>query len=255
MTNTKYNLNKIDPITYLNSFKDEDGNTVYFSNYNSSTDSSFPPTNNVNPLEVLKNFYLPKLRKKFQRPYFSPYHNNLEMDYVILPYPDKQKRVDKRHYLFYLFMININIKYLVVSFGYTKDAKHIVDVLKYIKYYFNIEHVKGDYGRCFIARKTYKYLNENGIRYYFTRFKYTNRNRVVDRVIRIIKDMVDKLVLSASLLNEEFLQQVVHLYNHTKHCAYNSKFTPAQAQYNPEVETWIICKQESKLGDIDLSPF
>jgi hypothetical protein len=54
MTNTKYNLNEIeiDPKTYLSSFKDEDGNTVYFSKYNSSTDSSFPSINNVNPLEV-----------------------------------------------------------------------------------------------------------------------------------------------------------------------------------------------------------
>jgi hypothetical protein len=47
----------------------------------------------------------------------------------------------------------------------------------------------------------------------------------------------------------------VQLYNQTKHCAYNSKFTPAQAQYNQEVETWFICKQESKVADIDLSPF
>jgi hypothetical protein len=51
------------------------------------------------------------------------------------------------------------------------------------------------------------------------------------------------------------VQEVVNLYNHTKHCTYNSKFTPAQAQYNPEVETWFISKQESKLADINSSPF
>jgi hypothetical protein len=86
-------------------------------------------------------------------------------------------------------------------------------------------------------------------------FKYTNRNRVVDRVIRTIRDMVDTLGQPTSLLNEKLVQEVVHLYNHTKYCAYNSKFTPAQAQHNPEVETWFICKQESKLAEIDLSPF
>jgi hypothetical protein len=47
-------------------------------------------------------------------------------------------------------MININTKYLVVSSSYTKDAKHVVDVLKYIKYYFNIEDVRGDYDRAFV---------------------------------------------------------------------------------------------------------
>jgi hypothetical protein len=47
----------------------------------------------------------------------------------------------------------------------------------------------------------------------------------------------------------------VHLFKHTKHCTYNSKFTPVEAQHNPKVKTWFICKQESKLADIDLSPF
>jgi hypothetical protein len=80
---------------------------------------------------VLKDFNLPKLRKKYQSPYFSPCNNSWEMDYAIIPYPNTQIRVDNRHYFFYLFMININTKYLVVSSSYTKDAKYVVDVLKY----------------------------------------------------------------------------------------------------------------------------
>jgi hypothetical protein len=158
MSNTKYNLNEIDPITYLSSYKDEDGNTIYFSNYNSSADNSLPPINNVNPLEVLKNFNLPKLRKKYQRPYFSPCHNSWEMDYVIVSYPKAQIRADNRKFFFYLFMININTKYLAISSNYTKNAKHVVNVLKYIKYYFNIEYVRGDYDSAFVAKETYKYL-------------------------------------------------------------------------------------------------
>jgi hypothetical protein len=177
------------------------------------------------------------------------------MDYVIVPYPNTQIRLDRRKFFFYLFVININTKYLVVSSSYTKNAKHVVDVLKYMKHYFKIEHVKGDYEKAFVAKETYKYLKENHINYYFTIFKYTNSNRVVDRVIRTIRDMVDRLGPSASLLNENLVQEVVKLYNHTKHCSYTNKFTPTQAQYNPEVETWFICKQESKLADIDLSSF
>jgi hypothetical protein len=88
MTNTKYKFNEIDPTTYLILYKDEPSNTVYFSNYNSSADS-FLSINNVNPLEVLKDFNLPKLGKKYQRPYFNPCHNSWEMDYVIVPYPNK----------------------------------------------------------------------------------------------------------------------------------------------------------------------
>jgi hypothetical protein len=151
-------------------------------------------------------------------------------------------------------MININTKYLVISSSYSKDTKHVVNVLKYIKYHFNIEHVKGDYDKAFVAKLTHTYLNENKIRYYFTKFKYINRNRVVDRVIRTIRDILDRLGPSTSLINEKLVQEVVKLYNHTKHCAFNNKFTPTQAQYNPEMETWFISKQESKLANIDLSP-
>jgi hypothetical protein len=67
--------------------------------------------------------------------------------------------------------------------------------------------------------------------------------------------MIIRLRPWASLHNEELIQEVVHLYNHTKHCTFNNKFTPTHAQYNPEVETWFICKQESKLADIYLSSF
>jgi hypothetical protein len=49
----------------------------------------------------------------------------------------------------------------VISSSYTKDAKHLVDVLKYIKYHFNIEHVRCDYDRVFVAKLTCKYLNDN----------------------------------------------------------------------------------------------
>jgi hypothetical protein len=66
--------------------------------------------------------------------------------------------------------------------------------LKHIKYYFNIEHVRGDYDRAFVGKEAYKYLKENDINFYFTIFKYTNRNRVVDRIIRTIRDMDDRLV-------------------------------------------------------------
>jgi hypothetical protein len=152
-------------------------------------------------------------------------------------------------------MININSKYLVVFSSYIKDAKHVIEILKYIKYYFCIDHVREDYHTTFITTKTYKYLKDNGIRYYFIKFKYTNRNRVVDRVISTIEDTIYRLRQSASLLNEDLVKQVVNLYNHTKPCVYNSKFTPGQVQHNPEVETWFIYKQESKLADIDLSPF
>jgi hypothetical protein len=57
---------------------------------------------------------------------------------------------------------------------------------------------------------------------------------MVDRVIKIIRDMINRIDLSTTFLNDELIQQVVHLRNHTKHYAYNCKFTPAQAEYNSD---------------------
>jgi hypothetical protein len=47
---------------------------------------------------------------------------------------------------------------------------------------------------AFVAKRTINYLKQNGIRYYFKKFKYTNRNRVVDRVIRTIRDIIVSLL-------------------------------------------------------------
>jgi hypothetical protein len=98
-----------------------------------------------------------------------------------------------------------------------------------VKYYFKIKHIRDDYDVVFVGKPTNKYLNDNSMRYYFTKFKYSICNRVVDRVIQTIWEMIDRLGPSASLLNEDFVQQVVQLNNHTKHYAHNSKFSPAKA--------------------------
>jgi hypothetical protein len=91
------------------------------------------------------------------------------MEYIIVYYPNKQKPEDKGHYFFSLFKINFNTKYLVVSWNYIKNAKHVIEVLKYIKHHFYIEHVRGDCDRIFVVKRTYKYLNYDSIRYYFTK--------------------------------------------------------------------------------------
>jgi hypothetical protein len=75
--------------------QNDPGNTVYFSDFNSS-DGTFPLINNVNPLEILKDFKFLKFGKKYQRPYFNPCHNSWEMDYVNVSYPNKQICTDRK---------------------------------------------------------------------------------------------------------------------------------------------------------------
>jgi hypothetical protein len=58
-----------------------------------------------------------------------------------------------------------------------------------------------------------------------------------------------------SLLDGVLINKIVEHYNHTTHAAFNKKFSPLQAQVNPEVEQWYIQKQQYKLVSRDLSSF
>jgi hypothetical protein len=52
-----------------------------------------------------------------------------------------------------------------------------------------IKFIRGDYDKAFVSDILTNYLTLGNIRYYFTPQMHTNRNRVVDRVIRTIRDM------------------------------------------------------------------
>jgi hypothetical protein len=56
--------------------------------------------------------------------------------------------------------------------------------------------MRGNYDGAFIAKPTYKCLNDNGIRNYFTKFKYTNRNIMVHSVIPTLLSQFVFLVLT-----------------------------------------------------------
>jgi hypothetical protein len=251
-------LKKVQPLPYIYEFIDEDGNVAYKHEINLEHAQKI---DDVNPPSVLKDFNLAKLKKKYQRPYYSPLPDSWKMDYVIIPYnpfynPHKYyKKFKGNTAYYYLFLINLNTKYLVVSSNFHKDADHVVKVLKDLKSEYNINSIRGDYDKAFVGKKVINYLKKKRIEYFFSPYEYTNRNRVVDRVIRTIRDKIDRLGPNASFYDFELVRDVVDVYNHTTHSAFENKFTPAQAQYNQEIEDWYIQKQFEKLSKIDHSPF
>jgi hypothetical protein len=109
----------------------------------------------------LHDKYLPLLNKKFQRSYFSPKRNSWEIDLMFINYKD----------------YNAGLKY-----------EQILEVLGHIIQY-------GDSEKAFILTDNIKrFFASNGISYFFTSNHHTNRNRVVDRVIRTLRDMMDSVV-------------------------------------------------------------
>ncbi|KAA6399568.1 MAG: hypothetical protein EZS28_004903 [Streblomastix strix] len=123
---------------------------------------------------------------KLQRPYFSPKLGSWEIDLIFCINPVTQRR---QHYL---FAININTKYLVVIplIVDENNAKYILDALmKLIK-------------------------------------QFTQHNRVVDSVIRTIRNGFGQDL--QGLASPSQMKLMVEIYNKTLHLAFLNKFTPIQ---------------------------
>jgi hypothetical protein len=207
---------------------------------------------NVTDINKIKDYKLPPLKKKYSRPYFSPKFNSWEMDFMIVPFAGKSPFIstESHNFLFYLFMININTKYLCVSESHNKDTSSVVNLLnKMLNEGIEIDNIRGDADSAF-QDQLIQELERNGINYYFTPHVYTNRNRVVDRVMRTIRDMFDQIGYRASLYDVKLMQQLVDKYNHTTHAAFNYRFTPAQVQNNKQLERIFIYDKKSKLDDV-----
>jgi hypothetical protein len=91
--------------------------------------------------------------------------------------------------------------------------------------------VRGNYDAAFV-NGVEVLLSQNNIKYFFSPYKYTNRNRVVYRAIRTIRDMFFNIGLQVSLFNVELMQKVIHFYNNSIHRSLFNRFTANQAQNN-----------------------
>jgi hypothetical protein len=105
------------------------------------------------PLSTFKDYKLPPLKKKYSRPYFSPYPNSLEMDIMVVPLPSNINKVfrnykanDGNKNLNYIFIINISTKYLFVFSSFKKDTSSIINCLKSMMYVYDIKinNIRGD---------------------------------------------------------------------------------------------------------------
>jgi hypothetical protein len=213
----------------------------------------------INLIGKIKDYKLPPLHKKYFRPYFSPKFDSWEMDFLIVPfefgkYPFK---IHENSFFYYLFVININTKYLVVTPTFKKDSKIVMWLLGDMinNKQLDITNIRGDDDRAFNNNDCKKWLINNSISYYFTPNIYTNRNRVVDRVMRTIRDMFDQIGHKATLFDVDLMKKVVDKYNHTTHSAFNYRFTPAQVQNNKQLERIFIMNKKSRLEEIPKVPF
>jgi hypothetical protein len=120
----------------------------------------------------------------------------------------------------------MNTKYLHVFSSFNKNEKTLVGSISELQQNNRqIKSVCGNYDAAFV-NDVESYLNKNKIRYFFSPYKYTNRNDIVDHTIRTIRDMFFNLNLHMFLLDLELMHIVVHFYNNGIHRSLFNSFTP-----------------------------
>ncbi|KAA6391372.1 MAG: hypothetical protein EZS28_013101 [Streblomastix strix] len=119
----------------------------------------YPQTNTLEPHD-----YQLKPLSKFERPYFSPNYNSWEID-----------------------------QYLVVIPVKSKSQIPILDARKQLISLVQIDDIRGDGEKAYASKLLNDFYKENNINTFFTGNKFTNHNRVIDRVIRTIRNAFEYL--------------------------------------------------------------
>ncbi|KAA6378809.1 MAG: hypothetical protein EZS28_025665 [Streblomastix strix] len=176
---------------------------------------------------------------KLQRPYFSPKIGSWEIDIIFGTNP-----LTRRTRL-YLFAININTKYLVVIPMKDKSSEQLKIALKKLIKQVYVNNIRGDGETGFKANIIKQLCDENNITSYFTSSPYTQHNRIVDSVIRTIRNGFGQDLISFA--NPNKMQQIVDIYNKTPHLAYQNQFTPQQVQLSRDLEGKFIRQKQQQL--------
>jgi hypothetical protein len=191
-----------------------------------------------------QEFDLNPLKKLF-RPYFSPQLGSWEVDVVFAPHP-----LNRYDCVLYLFCININTKFLrVFLLGNSHKLEDIYTcIAQLIEEGHYVSGIRGDGEFKHFDLGDEKLKNGNIQGKYYQSSPFDNHNRVVDRVIRTIKDAVGQNYYDMRDSNK--VQQAVEYYNLTPHESLkmgNAIFTPNEVEKNKELEGVLIRKNKQLL--------
>ena len=143
----------------------------------------------------------------------------------------------------WLFCVNINTRYLEIYQCEKKATNDVYDSLNDLIQNHNVKSIRGDGEKAFISRKVIELLEKNNIRYNWNDGKFTNHNKIVDAVIKTIRNAIGYREISGGQL-----QKIVNYYNNTYHRAIDC--TPRQMQENIELEYQYIRWCEQKLNHV-----
>lgn len=154
----------------------------------------------------------------------------------------------ERGRLYYVMIININTRFLWCDDRTGKSAAGVAAALTDFLNQHRCTNIRGDAEAAFRSDTVTRLLTERGVSYYWNASPYTNRNRIIDRAMRTIRDGFG---LDRDLIKDPAsMKRMVKLYNYTPHAAYRNLFTPIEVQRDRELEAMYIRAQQDRLHTI-----
>jgi hypothetical protein len=93
-----------------------------------------------------------------------------------------------------------------------------------------------------------KYILDNRKSLFLSKSPFTNKNRVIDRAIRTIRDRLGENYLL--FVDPKIVAEAVEEYNNTPHSAFNHEFSPKQVQSDKDIEEYYIRQQMVRLDKV-----
>lgn len=171
-----------------------------------------------------------KQQEKLQRHTFSKYINSYELDLMFFTFnPNFNQAI-------YLVMININTRFAHIVLIPDRTIESIKRAISKLIYYgLKISHVRYDGELALNSIEMKEFWQSMNINFYSSTSKFTNKNRIVDRFIRTLRDLYFNSVGDKKLSYEnqhDLMQQIVTFYNNTEHSS--TGMTPAEMTYEHE---------------------
>ena len=185
-----------------------------------------------------------KLKNELSRPSFAPYPFSWEIDHLQF----------NKSTITYLFCLNINTRYLYVIPVNNKSAqetrKAIETLINKERDNFNhpVNNIRGDGDKGFESIKNYfPHIN-----FYFTSSKFTYHNKLIDAVMRTLRNALNNDSLWDGH-HDDIIQQLVYYYNFTTHRAI--KMRPIDLHTNIDKEWEYIRHKTEELNDVKLKQY
>lgn len=191
-------------------------------------DNPYKTKNNV----FQKDINPEKQQDKFQRHTFAKYVNSYELDLMFFTYnPNFEAAI-------YLVLININTRFAYIVLIPDKSVESIKRAISKLIYYgMKITNIRYDGELALNSLEMQEFWRMLNINFYRSTSKFTNKNRIVDRFIRTLRDLYFNSVGNKKLSYEKQhnqMQQIVTIYNNTKHSS--TGLNPAEMTYEQEYE-------------------